>query len=113
MNARRDDHVDALRAWALQLLDDPEFVEKLRARLLPLAHREAPPANDYETIEQTARRYLVSPKTIQRWLTHGLPCDRPTARIVRIPIEEARAFVESGRLRVTRARALRRKPEAA
>jgi hypothetical protein len=109
----RDQAIDPMRVWALQLLDDPEFVEKLRARLAPPAKAGAPRANDYETIEQTARRYLVSAKTVQRWLAHGLPCDRPTARIVRIQVEEARAFIESGALRVTRTRPPKRKPEAA
>jgi hypothetical protein len=113
MTARRDDRAsDPLRSFALGLLDDPEFVEKLKARLVASAEHGAPRTSEYETIEQTARRYLVSAKTIQRWLAHGLPCDRPTARIVRIPVEEARAFIESGALRVTRPRPLK-KPEAA
>jgi len=83
-----------LRAIVLGLLDDPEVVAKLRRKIdLPTVA----PANDYETVAETAKRYRLSTRTIRRAMAAGLPYERPVGRRVRIPVAKARAWFESGK----------------
>jgi excisionase family DNA binding protein len=80
-----DDLVPAL----VLALQHPDVRAALGARV------DAPAAPRFLTPESYAARLQVSPRTVRKWAGRGMPVAR-VGGVVRVPVERADAWVESG-----------------